>query len=233
MNGLLGIKISIKWGSEIYFLDPEKGSGKSFLVKMANFGHFHALQKYTCLWCFLFPYKIEGKSIPNYAFLTQENGPKSHFSSRNSLFFGVLTHLKNSLPDIFWRNFLLPIKVGGEDYGRKKIHEEKASGSMFFWPVKMVRKFNFLVENRIFCIFTNFKNALPDICLGIFLLPIKIGCEWITRNKNRDKIRFRNMFFGPRKRGPESHFHWKWPILVIFTHYKITLVYGVSCFPTK
>ena len=31
------------------FWAPKKGSGKSFLVKLAYFGHFHALQNYTCL----------------------------------------------------------------------------------------------------------------------------------------------------------------------------------------
>ena len=83
------------------FWAPKKGSGKSFLVKMAYFGHFHALQKYTFLWCFLFPYKSGDESIPNYDFLTPENGHKSHFSGQNGMFLGILTHFKNSLPDNF------------------------------------------------------------------------------------------------------------------------------------
>ena len=99
------------------FWTPEKRSGKSFSVKMAYFGHFRASQKYTSLWCLFFPYKIGNESTQNYDFLTTENGPKTHFSSQNGVFFGILTHLKNSLSDILWWNFLLPVQIEGKDYG--------------------------------------------------------------------------------------------------------------------
>ena len=129
------------------FWAPKKGSGKSFLVKLAYFGHFHELQNYTCLRWFLLTNKIGGENTPNCDFLTPENGHKSHFSTQNGLFFGVLTHLLNSLPYIFWWNFLLPIKIGCEEYGRKKFHEEMVSENMFFWLVKVVRKINIFVKN--------------------------------------------------------------------------------------
>ena len=137
---------------------------------MAYFGHFRALQKYNFLWCLLFPYKIWDESTPNYEFLTPENGPKSHFSSQNGIFFGVLTHFKNSLRDIFWWNFLLPIKIEVEDYGRKKFHGQMASENMFFWTLKMVRKFNFFVEKGIFLHFREFRKCPSGHLFAIFFV---------------------------------------------------------------
>ena len=92
------------------FWAPKKGSGKSFLVKLTYFGHFHALQNYTCLRWFLLTSKIGGENTPNYDFLTLENGHKSHFSTKNGLFLAFWLIHKTPFRIFFDEFFCFPSK---------------------------------------------------------------------------------------------------------------------------
>ena len=92
------------------FWAPKNGSGKSFLVKLAYFGHFHALQNYTCLRWFLLTSKIGGENTPNYDFLTLENGQKSHFSTQNGLFLAFWLIHKTPFRIFFDEIFCFPSK---------------------------------------------------------------------------------------------------------------------------
>ena len=146
-----------KWYPKICFFDSWKWSEKSiYSWKMVVLCIFKNFKKYSI--------KKRSNYVPKHDykttldFSTPENGHKSHFSTQISLFFGVLTHLQNSLPYIFWWNFLLPIKIGCEDYGRKKFHEEMVSENMFFWLVKVVWKINIFVENGSSLHFQEFQK---------------------------------------------------------------------------
>ena len=96
--------------------------------------------------------------------------------------------------------FLLPIKIGCKDYGRKKIHEEMVSENMFFWLVKLVRKINIFVENGCSLHFHEFQKCPSGYSVAVLFVAQQNGGEWFTRNKKtRSNYVPEHGFWSPKK----------------------------------